>query len=478
MIAAMVLYLSTVIADNAPDREAVTAPALSGEAPSRLDGARAVAARSKRKRSARRKRPRASTAAPTVQAPAETPEETREEGGGGEHGDGEWNVEQLDFDEVETPDNEKDSLFAFDARLDLEHHEFVGRELGDRLDGRDNLEARLGMTFGTSAVFLRAEGDARKDFATPERDRVAFLEAYGNAELGPLSLRVGHQLTAWGATTLVVPGDIIDRIDYRDVVRPEKLASINARAALSLGRLRFELYALPRPTVHRVPFDVQTQLGGEPRAVPMSAEHIQGAARLVLSLPALDVSIAIANIYDHVPVVVVDHATLLARTSQRRLWAVVVDAETTLGKARFALDAVGFEPDDGNRAYGIAVAGIDYRTAQFSTDHSVHLFLEVEAARRASTQGPSGMLDPFRTPFARAVIGRVTYDIGEVSSTSAGVYVDLESGATAVNVTCELRIVTATHVRFGFDRLAGAPNTLFGRYRDDSRVFVELSALF
>lgn len=470
MIIVMVLCVSTVMADMGP--QSVVLP-VSSPAGTQLSADHMVAARAKtKKRRGGRKRQRAN-AAPTVSAPPELNEEPAAEPAN----DG-WNVEKLDFAEVAVAPEEAPSLFSWDARLDFEHHTFFDRTPGDQLTGRDNLEARLGVTYGTSDLFVRAEGDARKDFATPQRDRIAFLEAYGHAQFGPVELRVGHQLTAWGATTLVVPGDIVDRIDYRDVVRPEKIASINGRAALAVGRLRLELHVLPRPTVHRLPFDIQAQLGGEPGAVSMSASHVQGAARLVWSLPSFDVSLAIANIYDHVPTLELDPVTFLPRTSQRRLWVVVVDAETTVGKARFAIDAVGFEPNDDNRAYGIAVAGVDYRSAQFFTDHSVHTFFELEAARRAETVGPSGLLDAFRTPFSRAAVARVTYEVGETGKASASAYIDLESGASAVNLTCEVKIIAATRVRFGFDLLGGDQATLFGRYRDDSRVFAELSALF
>ncbi len=188
-----------------------------------------------------------------------------------------------------------------------------------KVSGKNATESKTG--YGEAALKLRARkgswGDAfvelrfRAGLEGGETGYVTDLrEAYVNAYLGPLDLRVGHQIISWGRADSVNPTNNLTPRDQRlrsPVGDDQRLANFGIRAHLNLDPLRLELVGLPFYKATRLPFDLSgasspIDTAGLPPGITLELEpaiepnsNINNgiaATRLHLLLPAFEASLS------------------------------------------------------------------------------------------------------------------------------------------------------------------------------------------
>ncbi len=174
--------------------------------------------------------------------------------------------------------------------------------------------------YGEFALDLRATGGKHGDAFAEVRFRhglqgaeqrlfTDLREAYVNAYLGPLDLRVGHQIVVWGRadgfnpTNNITPFDLRVRSPMED---DRRLANTGARAFLNFEPLRLEgvwmpIYRATEPPAFAVPTFVRD---GDPQYPSAEIENGLLAARLHLLLSDIELSVSFLDGYAPLPGVV------------------------------------------------------------------------------------------------------------------------------------------------------------------------------
>ena len=169
---------------------------------------------------------------------------------------------------------------------------------------RDQSEVKAG--YGELALKLRATGgaygDAYADFrfryGAQDSARQLFIdarEAYVNAYLGPLDLRLGQQVIVWGRADGFNPTNNLNAVDWR-IRSPneddKRIGNLAARAFLNFRPLRLEMVWQPfYQAIEFPPIDLPPLVGfGAEVFPPHKLVHSTGAARLHLELPAIEMS--------------------------------------------------------------------------------------------------------------------------------------------------------------------------------------------
>ncbi len=149
-------------------------------------------------------------------------------------------------------------------------------------------------TYGDGFAELRARFGRQGD----QQDTVLDVrEAYANAYLGPLDLRLGKQVVVWGRADILNPTNNITPNDMRvrsPVEDDRRIGNVGARAFLRLGSLPMRLEGV------WMPFFVPSELPpvslpsfvsfGDPRYPAPTFGNGLGAARIHLELPSFELS--------------------------------------------------------------------------------------------------------------------------------------------------------------------------------------------
>lgn len=183
-----------------------------------------------------------------------------------------------------------------------------GHIRGDVFIGKvpDRQQSEIKAGYGELALKLRATGgaygDAYADFrfryGAQDASRQLFIdarEAYVNAYLGPLDLRLGQQIIVWGRADGFNPTNNLNAVDWR-IRSPneddKRIGNLAARAFLNFRPLRLEMVWQPfYQAIEFPPIDLPPLVGfGDEVFPPHKLVHSTGAARLHLELPAIELS--------------------------------------------------------------------------------------------------------------------------------------------------------------------------------------------
>ena len=133
---------------------------------------------------------------------------------------------------------------------------YVEPDEADQRAGRNELLTQVDgfVAFGRP---VRAFGsvELRVDFADHNRDRVYVEELYADFVHGPLDLRVGRQIIAWGKADLVNPTDHLAPRDFTDPLESdeERLGVLAVRPRIQRGGVLFEGAIVPVFTASIMP---------------------------------------------------------------------------------------------------------------------------------------------------------------------------------------------------------------------------------
>lgn len=173
-------------------------------------------------------------------------------------------------------------------------------------NGRDATEVKAG--YGEAALKLRARkgswGDAYGElrFRTGLLDRevqhqLDLREAYVNAYLGPVDVRLGHQIIVWGRADAINPTNNLTPRDMRvrsPVEDDARLGNLALRAHLNLEPFRWELVWVPFFAPSHFPrFELPGGISlGQPDYPDANIKHGTLATRAHFLWPAFELSVS------------------------------------------------------------------------------------------------------------------------------------------------------------------------------------------
>lgn len=407
------------------------------------------------------------------------------------------------------------------ARVAVEHFSYPKHLGDDRVSGRDVAELAVQVRGSTQGA--RAQGSflMRRDFADPSRDRFDVEEAFFELKGTRWAFRAGRVLTSWGAASLYNPSDVLDPVDLRDPLAPEKRGAWMARLSAFFGPVLLEGYFLPVPEQNLLPLPEAIGPDGAyvarsrwsrgrlplpeglsarvtlvpPRAPSARLAHAQGGVRLVASVGGADLSLGFVTLMDRMPTLRVDilptpasppELDVTVTGSHERVHVATFDAEYSLGKLRLVAEAAAFLTRD-RRAqnpfvedpYAIGVIGGDYQVGPFLQDHSLHVFLEWVHARALVGRLSDDALGRLRRPVPGGLLTRVAYEAGPDLRFEVAGTLSLKGDDGFVNPRVEYVLFDRVKARLEYLWLFGsAKEGSFAPFRDNSRLEASMEASF
>lgn len=188
---------------------------------------------------------------------------------------------------------------------------FVGKVPGFR---QGNIKAG----YGELALVARGKKETMGDAFAEVRLRYGMLgdpqqqttvdvrEAYVNAYLGPLDLRLGKQIIVWGRADLLNPTNNLTPVDFRmrsPIEDDRRLGNVGARAFLRLSPFRVEGVWLPTYAPTELPTVTLPKYVSYSDPNYPKAELDQGllAGRVHLELPSVEMSVSYLHGYAPLP---------------------------------------------------------------------------------------------------------------------------------------------------------------------------------
>ncbi len=413
-----------------------------------------------------------------------------------------------------------DTAIEVGGRVAFEHYGFFETPDQAHLGGRDNVEAAVHVKAIHPRATAYASLLARADFVDPSRNRFDPEEAWVDLTFPSVSVKAGRLISSWGSASLYNPTDVLNPVDYRDPLDPEKVGTLMLKMTATVGPFTIEASYLPVPETHRlpavtgispsgaiesrsrwlrgsinVPGSVPLTFHVAPFASPMpSAATTQAAARVEFSVAGADIGVGYAFLIDHLPSAHLEAvaergvplgADVFVDWQYRRLQVFALDVERVFGKLRLAAEGAAFLTAD--RAardsrvadpYLIFDVGGDYQTGQFFGDQRVHLFLEFTGARALRGALATEGVDLLRYPFPLAVLGRVSWEIGQDLRVEVNAVSSVERFDVLISPRVEYSFFDRVKARVGVDVLAGDSKGFFGRFADNSRFITTVEARF
>jgi len=392
-----------------------------------------------------------------------------------------------------------DTTVEVGGRVAFEHFGFFENDDASRLGGRDAVDAALRVKAAHPHATAFASMLARADFVDTSRNRFDPEEAWVELVFPAVSVKAGRLLFAWGTGTLYNPSDVLNSVDYRDPLHPEKLGALALKLTATAGPLTFEAAYLPgispSGTLESssrwingsidVPSNVPLTFHLGPFAAPSPRpSNSQAAGRVELSVGGADIGVGYGYLIDHFPsphLEVVPQAGVPVAADvyvdwlYRRLHVVTFDFEKTFGKLRLAGEAVAFFTADlaakNPRVadpYLVGDLSADLQTGQFLGEQRVHFFVEFAMAKALVGALPTQGLDQLRAPFPLTVLARIAWEVGQ----------DLRL-EVLVMPRLEYVFFDRVKARLGVELLAGDTSKgFFGPYRGNSRFVASMEARF
>jgi hypothetical protein len=365
-----------------------------------------------------------------------------------------------------------------------------------------------------SKVSLFGALEFRFDQSDPARNRVFLDEAYVDLYLGPVDIRLGRQIFAWGRADGFNPTDNLTAWDYSDFLDTvdEQLGLVAALATYYVGDWSLEGVLAPAFTPSVWP-ELDSRWWPElPEQIPNPAfpragaplleasyeflddvlpdeglQALQYALRVTGLLGGWDVSVSWFDGYDDLPALhastAVDSSFTAARVEveprYHRRRSVGADFATTLGQfgvhgeAAYYLTAdwSGTDPaiDD---PYVHFVVGGDFTFADVVGSDDLFLLLEWSQELQVPARGTSYRPSDLNHAFRRSIFGKADLDLSEFSKlTLEGIY-NFATEDWYLQPGLVWSFADGVELLVDVDVLGGPPESLFGQFDHNQRLHV------
>ncbi len=392
---------------------------------------------------------------------------------------------------------------------------------GARINGRNQLilQAEASHDAGEAAHFFSAV-EFRLDQADWSRNRWSLDEAYVDLYLGPVDLRLGRQIFAWGRADAVNPTDNLTAWDFSDILDTddEQLGLLSGLVTYYSGDWSVEAVLAPSFRASVLPDSESRWWPDLPATVPNPSfpalgppfvrasyefaddvlpdqgfDRFQYALRVTGILGSWDVSLSWFDGLDDLPALhtetsvdsTLSAARILVEPRYHRRRAIGADFATTLGSVGvhgegayyLTSDWSGTDPaiDDPYLHY---VVGGDYTLNDLVGDRDLFVLLEwsheVQVPDRHSTLRDTDLNHVFR----RSLLGKVDLELGPFSLVKVeGVY-NVGTRNWYVQPGGRWSFADGAELLIDLDLLGGRQDTFFGDFDDNSRLHVRLKYSF
>ncbi len=375
---------------------------------------------------------------------------------------------------------------------------YAGRFLADALEVVAVPRVRVddgGLSRGTPEEL--EDDDLRRPVFT-------FEEAFAGVTFGPVDIRAGKQIFAFGAADLFNPTDVVNPVDFTDLLDTEKIGVLALDASLYLGAL---IPALPEDTRLRgivVPTFTPARLGpADSRFAPLPPDfplpvaaretepdtprNAQLLGRFETTLLDVNVSFSYYYGFNDLPNVRFEPLpvapSFFVQPFFDRIQMFGGDATTVIADVEVHGE-VAYIITDGplDDDYVQFVVGADYTFYDLISDHDLTVVAEYagEVIVRESARG-----EDFTSPtqFARALsnsaLVRVAYKPTNDLEALVAAAVTFDRGESYfIRPEVRYRIGDHSKVAVGVDILGGPDDTLFGQFDREDRFFASLKLSF
>lgn len=343
----------------------------------------------------------------------------------------------------------------------------------------------------------------------PQRSIIDLKEAVLGVRGGPVEASVGKQIFAWGTADAYNPTDNINAYDYLDVIDNEKLGAWSAALRLTTGATSVDFVVIPVFTPSRVPLPRSRWTPALPSGFvavvddrevpPIDPDNMQYAARIKTTLRGVDVSASYYDGFEHTPVVrlstvAVAPGVVLPRFTPvfTRVKIAGLDFSTTYGKLEIHGEgAVLFVEANGRDDRFQGIVGINYTWDSLPVPWIEQIVIigeyareETLASRRHSDIQELGTVPGLgdllaKNAFRDAVAGRILFKLTEKTQLEVSGTVDLVGPPNYfIQPKVTHKITDVFHIDAGLDFFTGAPQTFWGRWRDNDRFFLFMKYFF
>jgi len=290
--------------------------------------------------------------------------------------------------------------------------------VGEAVTGR---EAALKAAYGELAVVARTAKSPLGDGYAETRLRyglqgdlqqtfVDLREAYVNAYLGPVDLRLGKQIIVWGRADLLNPTNNLTPIDLRirsPIEDDRRVGNVGARAFVRLAPLRLEVVWMPTFVPSELPAVALPQYVtfGPPKYPSPTLANGTEAGRLHLEMASFEMSVSYLYGYAPLPGLTLGEirfdkenpAVLIARTAYRQQ-VVGFDVSTAIGDLLAIRGEAAYRrPFDYASQPSVARPDLQYAVGldhQFGSITVIAQYLGRYAFDWTKQTGPAMTLDP------------------------------------------------------------------------------------
>ncbi len=365
-------------------------------------------------------------------------------------------------------------------------HEVVGRiEFNDYLDFIDeDLRLVAIAKFQDDDNALTAE--VARDVLQDDRERrphASFEEAYIAWRFGDFDVRAGQIIFAWGSADLSNPTDVVNPIDFTDILDSEKIGVPALELAWSPGPIVLEAIVVPwfAPTRQArqakrfsfIPIDFPITIIGadEPANV---AQNVQFGGRITTTVAGIDLAASFFDGYNDIPStrLLIQGGQLVIEPVFDRVRMAGVDFATTWRSFQFHGEAAYIQTEgDRDDDFLQYVIGAETTLNDVILEHDLRIIIEYigEAVLLENEQNAGGGLG---RAFSSTFAGRLTYELSAFVRFEAVGAIILDGPDNGfLELTFEWDATDNLTLTLGYDLIAGNEDSFFGQFKDEDRVF-------
>ncbi|HVY61034.1 MAG TPA: DUF1302 family protein, partial [Planctomycetota bacterium] len=361
-----------------------------------------------------------------------------------------------------------------------------------------------------------AEG-AQDTFEERQLHRPIFTleEGWLLGRFGSLDVKLGKQIFAWGTGDILNPTDVVNPVDYSDLIDSEKIGVPAADAALYIGESsRVRLVLVPTYTPSRLPpeghrfsplppggvfFPAPTPSGvigpvpvadrDFPARTPEDAQiALRGSTTVQVLDRGFDLSATYWYGWNRLPVLTIDpradpFVPVELTPRYDRIHMIGADVSTTVSDFEVHAEGAQFltegERDDDYLQY---VVGSHYTRGDIlAAKDELRLILEYagEWVTHHAKDEDVITASSFSRAFESAVLGRVAYKpIEHLELQTTVAFLVKKPTSAFIQPQASYELGSHTKIKAGFDILEGNDDSFFGQYDKEDRFWMSLKLSF
>lgn len=336
------------------------------------------------------------------------------------------------------------------------------------------------------------------------RIRVIPEQAYLDLYLGPIDIRAGFQIFAWGVAELYNPTDRLNPLDFTDILEAEKEGSLALKIITSFSNWSFEAIWIPLPEDSLLPSSsgrfflptrIVTALGPNINVTSFSLKprrslkNPQFAGRVRGIVGRFDLAFSYFYGFVTVPNVEVVAGPLDPITNAvpvtvtqvfPREHVIGVNLATTIDRLALHLESAVTIPKETGRDIGSAdelrwnyVIGGQYTFDDLLGDDDLEFFLDFTQELHAGRQAFN-----LTRPFQLSLLTRVRYIFSEELALSVEGAIDFNDKAYVIRPKMIWEFYEGFHLSAGVDIINGPDGSFFNQFDEDERAYLWLKYQF